>query len=193
MERLILDRLRSLDDRLMGDLQMRDSVFGPAVGHQGGEMGEMNLINKKHVRRTTDTQQVISLLRRTPIFAQVSEEILEAMLKSTIQKTVEAGAKIVEQGKEGIGFYLILEGKAEVVKETVKLGELEAGDFFGELACIDGEPRTADVVAVADTTCLVITQWGMNSIIESCPGVALGMLKELVRRLRTSNAALDTS
>lgn len=150
-------------------------------------------MDKKHVRRTTDTQQVISLLRRTPIFAQVSEETLEAMLKSTIQKTIEAGAKIVEQGKEGIGFYLILEGKAEVVKETVNLGELEAGDFFGELACIDGEPRTADVVAVTDTTCLVITQWGMNSIIESCPGVALGMLKELVRRLRTSNAALDTS
>ena len=150
-------------------------------------------MDKKQVRRTTDTRQVISVLKRTPIFAQVSEETLESMLKSTIQKTVEAGAKIVEQGKEGIGFYLILDGKAEVVKETVKLGELEVGDFFGELACIDGKPRTADVVAMTDTSCLVITQWGMNSIIESCPGVALGMLKELVRRLRTSNAALDTS
>jgi len=150
-------------------------------------------MDKKQVRRTTDTKQVISILKGTPIFAQASEETLESMLKSTIQKTVEARAKIVEQGKEGIGFYLILDGKAEVVKETVKLGELEVGDFFGELACIDGEPRTADVVAVTDTTCLVITQWGMNNIIESCPGVALGMLKELVRRLRTSNAALDTS
>jgi CRP-like cAMP-binding protein len=150
-------------------------------------------MDKKQVRRTTDTKKIISLLKRTPIFAQVSEETLESMLKSTIQKTVEAGAKIVEQGKEGIGFYLILEGKAEVVKGTVKLGELQVGDFFGELACIDGEPRTADVVAVTDTTCLVITQWGMNSIIESCPGVALGMLKELVSRLRSSNAALHTS
>jgi len=150
-------------------------------------------MDNQHVRRITDTQQIISLLKRTPIFAQVSEETLEAMLKSTIQKTVKAGEKIVEQGKEGIGFYLILEGKAEAVKQTLKLGELGVGDFFGELACIDGEPRTADVVAVTDTTCLVITQWGMNSIIESSPGVALGMLKELVRRLRASNAALDTS
>ncbi len=147
----------------------------------------------KTVRRTTDTKQVVSLLKSTPIFAQVNEETLEAMLKSTIEKTVQAGTKIVEQGKEGIGFYLILEGKAEVVAEGKKLAELEAGNFFGELSCIDGQPRTADVVAVTDTTCLVITQWAMKSIIESYPGVALGMLKELVHRLRASNLALHSS
>ena len=80
-----------------------------------------------------------------------------------------------------------------MVAEGKKLTELEAGNFFGELSCIDGESRTADVTAITDTTCLVITQWAMKSIIESYPGVALGMLKELVGRLRTSNLALRTS
>ena len=148
-------------------------------------------MSEKTVQRITDTKQIISQLRRTAIFADVSEENLEAMLKSTIQKTVHAGNKIVEQGKEGIGFYLILDGKAEVLKKDVKLAELGVGSFFGELSCIDGEPRTADVVAMTETTCLVITQWQMKSVIESYPGVALGMLKELVRRLRASNLALD--
>jgi CRP/FNR family cyclic AMP-dependent transcriptional regulator len=114
------------------------------------------------------------------------------MLQSTIERTVRKGGRIVEQGHEGIGFYLIISGEAQVSKGRTKLASLKAGDFFGELSCIDGSPRTADVTAVADTTCLVVPQWEMKNIIDSCPGVARGMLLELVRRLRISNAALDT-
>lgn len=135
-----------------------------------------------------ESKQIIALLKNTPIFAKTSEKSLESMLKSAVIKTVPAGEKLVEEGQGAIGFYLILEGKAEVIKDGEKLAELESGNFFGELGCIDGQPRTADVVAVAETKCWILTQWAMKPIIASHPEVALSMLEELARRLRATDA-----
>lgn len=137
-----------------------------------------------------ETKKVISLLQKTPIFAKTSETSLEAMLKSAVQKSAEAGTKIVEKGQSGVGFYLILDGEAEVVADGKKLAELRPGDFFGELSVIDGAPRTADVVAKTDVTSLVVTQWAMRSLISSHPEIALSMLEELCKRLRSTNREL---
>ncbi len=131
--------------------------------------------------------KIIALLKKTPIFANTSEESLRSLLKSAIQKTVESGTKIVEKGQSGLGFYLILSGKADVLSGGKKLAEFGEGSFFGELSVIDGAPRTADVVAKTDTTCLVISQWAMRSIINTHPEIALSMLEELVRRLRATH------
>jgi len=138
-----------------------------------------------------ENKQVISLLKKTPIFAKTSESSLDAMLKSAVQKTVPAGESIVEKGQGGAGFYLLLTGAATVSTGGEKLAEMAAGDFFGELSVIDGAPRTADVIASVETTCLVVTQWAMRSIITSHPEIALSMLQELVRRLRKTDASLS--
>ena len=137
-----------------------------------------------------ETKKVISLLQETPIFAKTSEASLEAMLKSAVQKTAQAGTKIVEKGQSGVGFYLILEGEAEVVSDGKKLADLRPGSFFGELSVIDGAPRTADVVAKTEVKCLVVTQWAMRSLISSHPEIALSMLEELCKRLRATNKEL---
>lgn len=137
-----------------------------------------------------EEKKVITLLRKTPIFAKTSEASLEAMLKSAVQKTVKAGTKIVEKGQSGVGFYLILAGEAEVADDGKKLADLRPGSFFGELSVIDGAPRTADVVAKSDVTCLVVTQWAMRSLISSHPEIALSMLEELCKRLRATNKEL---
>ena len=136
-----------------------------------------------------DNKQVIALLKSTPVFANTSEKSLESMIKSAVEKTVSPGEKVVQQGQGGVGFYLILEGKAEVIKDGKKLAELEAGNFFGELGVIDGQPRTADVVAITETKCWILSQWAMKSIIANHPEVALSMLEELARRLRVTDAA----
>jgi CRP-like cAMP-binding protein len=149
-------------------------------------------VSERNVQRITDVDKVVSVLKGTSIFRQASEEDLKALLKTAIQRTAPAGTKIVEEGKEGIGFYLITAGTAEVSKHGSKLATLETGNFFGELSCIDGAARTADVIAASDVTCLVIPQWEMNNALESSPGVAQSMFRELVRRLRASNATLDT-
>ena len=135
-----------------------------------------------------ENTQIIALLKNAPIFANTSEKSLESMIKSAIVKTVSPGDKLVQEGQGGVGFYLILDGKAEVIKEGEKLAELETGNFFGELGVIDGQPRTADVVAVTETKCWILSQWAMKSVIANHPEVALSMLEELARRLRATDA-----
>jgi len=136
-----------------------------------------------------EDKEVIALLKNTPLFARTSEKSLESMIKSAVIKTVSSGDKVVQEGQGGVGFYLILDGKAEVIKEGEKLAELETGNFFGELGVIDGLPRTADVVAVTETKCWILSQWAMKSVIENHPEVALSMLEELARRLRATDVA----
>jgi CRP/FNR family cyclic AMP-dependent transcriptional regulator len=140
-----------------------------------------------------DDKRIIALMKATSIFSRMSEASLRSVLKSAVQKTSPAGTKIVQEGKGGVGFYLILEGKAEVIREGEKLAELGVGNFFGELSVIDGAPRTADVIAMTDTSCLVITQWAMKSLIENHPEIAQGMLAELVRRLRATDEVLHAA
>ncbi len=136
-----------------------------------------------------EKKRIIALLKDTPIFARTSEKSLESMMKSAVIKTVAPGDKVVHEGQGGVGFYLILAGKAEVVKAGQTLAELGEGNFFGELGVIDGEPRTADVIAVTETECWILSQWAMKSVIKNHPEVALSMLEEVVRRLRATDAA----
>lgn len=139
-----------------------------------------------------DNAKIIEALKKTPIFAKTTDESLSTLLKVAIQKTVKAGTKIVERGQSGLGFYLILDGTAEVVAGGKKLADLGQGSFFGEMSVIDGAPRTADVVAKTETTCLVISQWAMRGSITTHPEIALSMLEEMVRRLRATDEARTT-
>ena len=145
----------------------------------------------KDVQRVSDAGEVLSLLKGTPIFRQASDDDLKALLKTAIQRVDPPVTKIVAEGKEGLGFYVLIKGEADVSKGGTRLATLGAGSFFGELSCIDGASRTADVVATTETTCVVIPQWELNNALESIPGVAQGMFRELVRRLRASNATLN--
>jgi CRP/FNR family transcriptional regulator, cyclic AMP receptor protein len=140
-----------------------------------------------------ENQKIIEALKKTPIFAKTSSESLASLLKAAIQKTVPAGTKIVEKGQSGLGFYLILQGTADVMSGGKKLAEFGEGSFFGELSVIDGAPRTADVVARTETTCAVVSQWAMRTLITTHPEIALSMLEELARRLRATDEARTCS
>jgi CRP/FNR family cyclic AMP-dependent transcriptional regulator len=140
-----------------------------------------------------ENAKIIEALKKTPIFAKTSDESLASLLKVAIQKTVPAGTKIVEKGQSGLGFYLILQGKADVMSGGKKLAEIGEGGFFGELSVIDGAPRTADVVAKMESTCLVVSQWAMHSLITTHPEIALSMLQELAHRLRVTDESRTTT
>jgi len=101
----------------------------------------------------------------------------------------DAGKTIVGEGGAGIGFYLVLEGRVEVRKGEKVLATLEKGQFFGEMSVIDGQPRSADVVAVSPTKCWVLVSWSFAGLLKGHPEIALPMLKELVRRLRAAQSA----
>ncbi len=134
------------------------------------------------------------LLKEAPLFSQFSGDELASVTETAVERTFAAGQKIVTEGDVGgIGFYLILAGAVEVRKGERTLAKLGSGQFFGEMALLlDKEtPRSADVVATAETRCLMITRWDLRSLVKTHPEMALKMMGELARRLSKTHESLS--
>jgi CRP-like cAMP-binding protein len=131
-------------------------------------------------------------LKKTPLFAQLSEEELEATLRTAKEREYSAGTTIVREGDTGgLGFYLILSGQVEVRKGQKSLAKWGPGDYFGEMSLLMDTPRTADVVALEKTRCVLLTRWDLRALISTQPDMALKMQAELARRLLDTNKALS--
>jgi len=128
--------------------------------------------------------RIAKLLRSVPLFSGLETEDLKEIADIGREVAFEPGKTIVKQGEPGIGFLLILEGKAEVKRKGKAVATLGPGDFFGEMSVIDDKPRSADVVAIEPTKCLGVTAWAFTPMLRSNPSVAIGIIGELVRRLR---------
>jgi CRP-like cAMP-binding protein len=131
-------------------------------------------------------------LKRTSLFAGFSDRQIADVLATAKQRRFAAGDRIIAQGDEGArGFYLIIEGRTEVRSGDTVLAEFGAGDYFGEMALLlPDTPRTADVVATQDTTCLVITQWDLRALLVAHPETGLTIMAELARRLADTDRTL---
>ena len=97
------------------------------------------------------------------------------------------GERILRQGLTGSGFYIILEGSAEVVIDGVSRNVLHRGEFFGEVSILLGEPPTADVVAQTTLTCIVAPGPSVQAFLLAYPQVMFRMLQAQARRLRNAN------
>lgn len=131
-------------------------------------------------------------LKRTSLFAEFSERQIADVLATAKQRRFSAGEQIIQAGHEGgRGFYLIVEGRTEVRAGDTTLAHFGPGDYFGEMALLlPDTPRTADVVAVEETTCLVITQWDLRALLSAHPEAGLTMMGELARRLADTDRTL---
>ncbi|NQV05880.1 cyclic nucleotide-binding domain-containing protein [bacterium] len=136
--------------------------------------------------------ETTEFLRRTSLFSGFSDESLGAVTGTAKERTFEAGTAMIKEGHSGQGFYLVLAGAAEVRKGETVLARFGVGDYFGEMALLlDDTPRTADVVAIEEIRCLVITSWDLRALIKSHPQVGVEMMAELAKRLRNTDAALS--
>lgn len=131
-------------------------------------------------------------LKRTPLFAGFSDKEIASVLGTAKERTFAAGESIIREGHEGgRGFYLLLSGSADARKGTIHLADYGPGDYFGEMALLlEDTPRTAEVTATSETTCLAITQWDLKALLKSHPEIGIKMMNELARRLRDTDAAL---
>ncbi len=137
-----------------------------------------------------DNKKIKQQLTGSSLFANLAEKELEAIYDRASEKEFSKGTSIVKKGMTGIGFYLILSGSVEVSSDDKQLAKLEEGDFFGELAVLDGDRRTANATALEDTRCLLLTQWELKLAIRRNPDVAIAMLQELAKRLRKVESIL---
>jgi CRP-like cAMP-binding protein len=101
-----------------------------------------------------------------------------------------AGDVLAKEGTYGHEFMVIVAGRAQVVAQGRGLAELGPGEFFGEIALLDGGPRTASVIAVTDLVVEVITQRDFNGLVARAPSLDRKLLAGLARRLREADLQL---
>ncbi len=137
--------------------------------------------------------EYVQLLRRVPLFAGLSDAALDSIARQLSERSYETGAVIVKQGESGVGFYLIADGKVEVQQDSRVLRTMGPGEFFGELALMEDMPRTASVIARAQTRCLQLVRWNFRAILKENPDIAIRVLETVVQRLRRHEGDRVTS
>jgi CRP-like cAMP-binding protein len=105
-------------------------------------------------------------------------------------RTFKAGETVFKAGDEGHEFFVVKAGKAAVRLGNRTLEVLGEGDIFGEMALIDSEPRSADVVAETDLVVVPVGEKQFLFMTSEAPFFALSLMRVLVRRLRVANTAL---
>ena len=135
---------------------------------------------------------VSTVLSRVPFFAGVPADELEKLASSLQRRTVRAGKAVFRQDDPGSSLYVIESGVVTVQRTSPEGKELiltilGPGDFFGELALLDGEPRSADAVAKEDTALLVLERDDFLAFLDRAPAVATKLLAALSRRLRRTD------
>jgi len=135
------------------------------------------------------------LLRKVDLFAGLKRKALKSLAEFCVERSFKKGEILVKQGDSGIGLYIIASGKVKIVKEMSDGGELEVavhgpGAFFGEMTVLDNAPRSASVIAIEDTDCLLLTSWVFKSRMEVQPEIALMILPIVVKRFRETNERL---
>ncbi len=131
----------------------------------------------------------VELLSSVPLFSALSKRQLKGVAATALERTFQPGETIVKQGDKGIGFYLLLSGNAEVLRAGQKVGSLSTGQFFGEMALVDEQPRTADVKATSAVRCLVLNRWEFWGAVGQDPEIIRALFVETVRRLRAAQTA----
>jgi CRP-like cAMP-binding protein len=127
---------------------------------------------------------VPSKLAKVPIFSECTKRELNIIARASKEVPHKAGTVIAREGERGIGLFLILEGDCRVSIGGKTKAKLGPGDFFGEVALLDGGPRTATVTATDDVRLLGITGWVFRGLLMEHPSIALKTLEAVAGRLR---------
>jgi len=134
-----------------------------------------------------ENEAVIAMLEKNPLWAGLDRKDLKAIVKASEERKFKTGDIILGKGEGGVGFYLIVDGSVEVKSDSDILAKRGPGQFFGEMAVLDNQPRSADVVAAEPSRCFIVSEWSFKALISENPRIALKMLQELVRRLRDTH------
>jgi CRP/FNR family transcriptional regulator, cyclic AMP receptor protein len=129
-------------------------------------------------------KELVSTLKRVPLFARLSDRDLKRLANSLSERTFPAGHEIAIEGSEGVGFFVIESGEVSVSRGGEHIRKLGPGDYFGEMSVIDQRPRSATVVADTELRCRGMTSWAFKPFLESHGEVAWPLLEALVTRLR---------
>jgi len=133
----------------------------------------------------------VLLLKSLSVFSETPETILAEIVHLMVEINAPAGTQIVKEGEVGNCMYIIFDGSVRIHKQKKILIDLHEKDFFGELALLDVETRSATATATTDCTLFRIDQEPFYDLMESRPEVVRGVIKILCKRIREANVKLS--
>ncbi|HQE94010.1 MAG TPA: cyclic nucleotide-binding domain-containing protein [Anaerolineae bacterium] len=138
-----------------------------------------------------DPEGTAEILKKVPLFQNLKKHQLQSLARIFIDRKCAAGEVIVPQGRDGYGFFIVVSGHAEAVREKADgsktvVNTFGPGDFFGEVALLDSGPRTASVVATEPTECLILPRENFLGVLRRDGDMAVDIMVELAKRFRTS-------
>ncbi len=140
--------------------------------------------------QTADAGAWTNVLAEVPLFAGLSKRQLRKVAATARIARFHDGRKITRTGEPGDVFYALLDGEVTVTpRRGLPSVQLGAGSFFGEIALLDGGPRSATVAAKGPVVCLAINRTRFLKLLRTEPTITLAILEELARRLRAVHAS----
>ena len=141
-------------------------------------------------------ERAVELLSRVPLFAELEQGELERISRVAVPRTFPGGTRVFHEGDHSDACYIVRSGVFRVTREhpdgrAITLASLGVGDFFGELAMLDGEVRSASVEALDEGELLALPASDVRGLLKRNPEIALKLVFALVRRLRAANERIS--
>ena len=140
--------------------------------------------------------QPYEIIKQIPIFKTLSDSDLNDLIGSLRLKSLKQGQTLFWKGDEGTALYIVKKGTIKIVLPSTEGDEIivtmfSEGDFFGEMALLDGEPRSADAVAIEPSEVFVLSRNNFLSFLQSNVNAIKSILSLLSKRLRRTDDMLE--
>ncbi|MBI3932362.1 MAG: Crp/Fnr family transcriptional regulator [Acidobacteria bacterium] len=137
------------------------------------------------------------LLRTVPIFAELSDDDTAALARLTSRRRYPKDTVVFFENEEGDSLFVIVEGRIKVTilgddGREIILSVLGPGDFFGEMALLDNEPRSATAIAVEESELLALNRADFQGVVSEKASITTALIKVLTQRLRRANHQIST-
>jgi CRP-like cAMP-binding protein len=128
-------------------------------------------------------------LRAVPLFAHCTTKQIDFIVTQVEDMDFAVGRVLCTEGQRGGDFFVLLSGAADVTRKGRKIAKMKPGDFFGEIALVDGGLRTATVTTSEPSRCLVLGPRQFQNVLHQDADIAHSVMKALTLRVREAGAA----
>jgi CRP-like cAMP-binding protein len=126
----------------------------------------------------------VELLRNVDLFEGLTNKEFESIADACKRAQFREGANVITQGDPSARMYIIIDGTADVFVHGAKVDTIGPGDYFGEIAVIDGQPRAATVTATSPVSALSLAHFNVKLLLRTMPDIGFKMLQKACARIR---------
>jgi CRP-like cAMP-binding protein len=131
---------------------------------------------------TPSEKQLAARLAEIPLLTRTTAKQRRTLVKLGKVLPWNEGTTPVKQGSKGAALFVILDGSVDVFRDGTRIARLEEGDFAGEMALLRNEPRSADLVAVTDTTVFALGRPALSAALAAEPAIGMALLEAMAAR-----------